>query len=627
MSQIPKSSRSGVLALLALHLLLFSILQAQDVTYIRQHYRKQEARIPMRDGVRLFTSIYIPVDSSTSYPIILVRTPYGVGPYGADAFRENMLPSMLEAREGFVFAYQDVRGTYLSDGEFVDVRPHLPPDHSPGETDESSDTYDTVEWLTRSIPRNNGKVGITGISYPGYYATMGLLSAHPATVAVSPQAPIADWFIGDDVHHNGALFLSEAFNFFIAFGRQRPTPTTVNPFDFKQNIGDDFRFFLEIGPLQNINRFYMRDSIRFWNDIVNHGTYDEFWQARNVLPHLTNIKPAAMVVGGWFDKEDLYGTLATYREIERHNPEASTMLVVGPWAHGGWAWGDGERLGTIYFGGKTAVWFREKVQLPFFVSLLKGRGPLRPSKVTVFETGSNEWKFLNSWPPAEAKPLTLFLRQGGGLSFQPPNLNDTPYTHFTSDPGKPAPFTSAPNSHVHPEYMVEDQRFAAQRPDVLVYQTPPLTKDLTFAGPLTACLYVATSGSDADWVVKIIDVSPPQRGEGPHPSIPAGGYQMLVRGDVFRGKFRNSFSIPEAFVPYQITKVQFTLQDIFHRFKAGHRIMVQIQSSWFPLVDRNPQTFVDIYHASLDDFQVAEHRVYHSVQYSTHVDGLVREDE
>jgi len=627
MSQIPKSSLLRELTLLGISLLLFTSLQAQDATYIRQHYRKQEALIAMRDGVRLFTSIYIPVDSSTSYPIILVRTPYGAGPYGQDAFRENMLPSILEAKEGFVFAYQDVRGTYMSEGEFVDVRPLLPPNRSPREADESSDTYDTVEWLTRSIPRNNGKVGITGISYPGYYATMGLLSAHPATVAVSPQAPIADWFIGDDVHHNGALFLSEVFNFFVTFGRQRPGPSTVNQFYFTQNMGDEFSFFLEIGPLQNINRFYMNDSIRFWNDIVKHGTYDEFWQARNVLPHLTNIKPATLVVGGWFDKEDLYGTLTTYREIERSNPESPNMLVMGPWAHGGWASGDGERLGTIYFGGKTAVWFRENIQLPFFVSHLKGKVSPRLSKVTVFETGANAWKFFTSWPPADVKPLRLFLRQGGGLSFQPPNLNEMPFAHFTSDPGNPTPFTSAINSRVRPEYMVEDQRFAAQRPDVLVHQTQPLTSDITFAGPLTASLYVATSGSDADWVVKIIDVSPPPKGDGPHPSIPTGGYQMLVRGDVFRGKFRNSYSVPEAFVPYQITKVQFTLQDVFHRFKAGHRIMVQIQSSWFPLVDRNPQTFVDIYHASPDDFQVAEHRVYHSVQYSTHIDGLVREDE
>jgi uncharacterized protein len=600
---------------------LFHFIPAygQDSAYVAEHYCKTEVRIPMRDGVRLFTSIYRPVDTLEAYPVILTRTPYSVRPYGESNLKTSLGPSLLEAKEGFIFVYQDVRGRHMSEGEFVDIRPHKPLKRDRKTTDESSDTYDTVEWLIKNLPHNNGKVGITGISYPGFYSTMGLIDAHPAMVAGSPQAPIADWFIGDDDHHNGALCLAESFSFFVNFGQVRPEPLISYPTRFRFPSQDVYRFFLGMGPLSNAEKLYMRDSIPYWKDLMQHETYDDFWKARNVLPHLRSIRPAVMVVGGWFDKEDLYGALNTYKEIERNNPKAFNILVMGPWSHGQWNRDTGDRVGDISFGSETGEWFRQNVQFPFFSYFLKGKGTRKFPEATVFETGANTWRQLDSWPPKNLSTTSWYLGAGGKLATKPQAYSGLMYSAYISDPDRPVPHTADIGPYVRPTYMTEDQRFASMRPDVLVFETEPLKDDVTIAGPITASLFVSTTGTDADWVVKIIDVFPDDTVSVSKTTRPLGGYQMLVRGDVMRGKFRKSYSKPVPFAPGQVTRIEFTLQDVFHRFKSRHRIMVQVQSSWFPLFDRNPQTFVNIRSARADDFKKAEHRVYHSAVYPSKI--------
>ena len=586
--------------------------QISDSAYIRQNYRKEEVQIPMRDGTKLFTSLYIPRDSSKTYPIILMRTPYSVGPYGAEAYRTALFPSVHEMREGYIFAAQDVRGRFMSEGTYVDVRPYRP-GKKKGETDEASDTYDTVEWLLRNVRGNSGKVGITGISYPGFYTTMGIIDAHPAVVAASPQAPIADWFIGDDDHHNGALFLAETFGFFSGFGLSRPAPTTTWRPGFRMPYPDAYKFFLAMGSLANANRLYFRDSIAYWKDLMAHPNYDSFWQERSTLPHLTRVRPTVLTVGGWFDKEDLYGALNTYRAIESKNPKARNGIVMGPWSHGQWNRDGGERLGDIQFGSATGTWFREHVQFPFFQKYLKGKEIEPIAEATIFETGANVWHALDAWPPKDVTPGALYLLPNRGLGFVP--STEEGFSEYLSDPSAPVPFTARISGGVSPTYMVEDQRFADRRPDVLTFSTDRLTEGVTVAGPINAELYVSTTGSDADWVVKVIDVFPDDSVGSAASGAPLSGFEMLVRADVFRGKFRMSYTVPEPFVPGEITRVAFTLPDICHRFKQGHRIMVQIQSSWFPLVDRNPQTFVNIHEAAPGDFVPAEHRVYHSARY------------
>jgi uncharacterized protein len=598
-------------------------LAVQGTEAVRARYTKYEYRVPMRDGVKLFTSVYVPKDAGKArrYPILLTRTPYGVGPYGADAYRDSLGPSPAVAREGFIFAYQDVRGRSMSEGEFVDVRPHRPA-RGPGETDESTDAWDTIEWLLRRLRWHNGRVGAWGISYPGFYTSMALVDAHPALVAASPQAPIADWFIGDDFHHNGAFFLPHAFNFLSSFGRPRPGPTTAAPPRFDHKTRDGYRFFLEAGPMPSYDRKYLKGDVAFWNEILSHDTYDEFWQARNVRPHLKNVRPAVLVVGGWFDAEDLFGALETYKAIERQSPGASNRLVMGPWAHGGWSWGTGESLGRVRFGQATSRFFQEEIELPFFRHHLKGGEDPRLPEAWVFETGRNQWHALEAWPPPEARPLELFLAAGGALAREPPPESGEAFDEYVSDPARPVPFIEETAIGMTPEYMVGDQRFASRRPDVLTYQTPPLEEDLTIAGPVTASLHVSTTGTDSDWVVKLIDVYPDDypagadeasRGGTPAEASGAstmGGYQQLVRGEPFRGKFRASFERPEPFVPGRVERVEFTMPDAFHTFRRGHRVMVQVQSSWFPLVNLNPQVFVRINEATEADFRRATQRVW-----------------
>jgi len=586
---------------------------AQGIEYVKAHYTKYEYRIPMRDGVRLFTAVYVPKDAAQRYPILMTRTPYGVQPYGVARSKPDLGPSPPFGKEGYIFAYQDVRGRWMSEGQFVDMTPHRAEKRSPKDVDESSDAFDTIDWLIKNVPNHNGRVGVWGISYPGFYTSCAVIDAHPALKAASPQAPIADWFVGDDWHHNGALFLSHAFNFLASQGRPRPEPTKSFKEPFNHGTPDGYKFFLDLGPLKQADKNHFKGEVAFWNELMRHGTYDEFWKARNLRPHLKNIRPAVMTVGGWFDAEDLFGALETYRTVEANSRGAANSLVMGPWSHGAWGRGDGETLGHARFDAKTAVFYREQIELPFFEFHLKGKGTPKLPEAYVFETGTNQWRQYDAWPPREALAKVLYFHAGGKLSFEPPAGSDAEaFDEYTSDPARPVPYLDHVAITMAPEYMVGDQRFAGQRPDVLVYQTPPLERDVTLAGPLTAELQVATTGTDADWIVKLVDVYPDDYPDpDPNPAgVRLGGFQQLVRGDVMRGRFRNSLSAPEPLRPDEPTAVRFVLPDINHSFRTGHRIMVQVQSSWFPLIDRNPQTFVDIASAGDSDFRKATQRLY-----------------
>src|SRR5215468_6090441 len=594
---------------------------------IKDGYEKSEHRIPMRDGVKLYTVVYAPKDASRKYPFLMTRTPYSAGPYGEDAYPPSLGPSAAFMEEGYIFIYQDVRGTFMSEGEFEDVRPHIPNKKSPKDIDESSDTYDTIEWLVKNIPNNNGRAGVWGISYPGFYSATALMDAHPALKAASPQAPIADWFVGDDDHHNGAFFLFDCFDFNMFFGMPRPEPTADQFKSFELGTPEAYKFFLELGPVANAQKNYFKGKNKYWNDVTTHGTYDQFWQERNILPHLKKITPAVLVVGGWFDAEDLYGPLNIYETIKKNNPGAKNNLVMGPWSHGQWARGNGESLGAVHFDSNTSAWYRENVELPFFNFHLKDKGELKLPEATVFRTGENEWKSFEQWPPKDLQSRSLYFHEHGKLSFDPPKASGESFDEYVSDPAKPVPYTNATTDSRGTGYMIEDQRFAARRHDVLTYETAALSDALTLAGPGAADLFVSSTGTDADFIVKLIDVFPDKELNNSSPGVNSrsaqkthmSGFQMLVRAEVMRGKFRNSLSKPEPFEPGKPDEVKIALNDVLHTFKSGHKIMVQVQSSWFPLVDRNPQKFVDIYHATEADFQKATHRVYHSAQMSSHL--------
>ncbi len=591
-----------------------STASAQGLEIVKASYTKYEYRIAMRDGKRLFTAVYVPKDQSKTYPILLNRTPYSCKPYGVDQYRENLGPSALFSKAGYIFVYQDVRGRWASEGEFVDMRPQLSANHGPQEIDESTDTWDTIDWLVKNVRNHNGKVGMAGISYPGFYTSAGMIDAHPALVACSPQAPIVDWFIGDDWHHNGALQLPHVFNFMAKNGHKRPEPSKKIEFKFDHETPDGYDFFLRLGELPNADAQYYKGDVPFWNEVMKHGNYDDFWKARNLRPHLKQIRPAVMTVGGWFDAENLFGALETYKQIETSSPNTTNVLVMGPWVHGGWSGGDGEVLGNVSFNAKTAVLYREQIEFPFFEFHLKGEGKAVHPEAWVFETGTNVWRQYDSWPPKNFATRSFYLTSGGRLSSEPPKQTDAEsnYDEYPSDPAKPVPYLDKVTINMAPEYMTADQRHASRRPDVLVYQTDILETDTVLSGPIEVELHVSTSGTDSDWIVKMIDVYPndyPDPKENPT-GVKMGGYQQLIRGDVFRGKFRKSFEKPEPFIPNQPDKVKFTIPDICHVFRPGHRMMVQVQSTWFPLIDRNPQTFVDIYTAKPSDFQKATQRVF-----------------
>ncbi|MBM3746054.1 MAG: CocE/NonD family hydrolase [Acidobacteria bacterium] len=600
------SSRPVVLA----GLLAASLAPAQvTIKYIREHYAKHEYRIAMRDGQKLFTSVYVPKNQSRKYPILLLRTPYCVPPYGADLYRARFGGSDKLAEEGYIFAYQDVRGRCMSEGDFVDIRPHKPVKSGPQDIDESTDTFDTIDWLVKNVPANNGRVGIWGISYPGFYAAAGIIDAHPALKCASPQAPIGDTYMGDDSFHNGAFMLGAIFRFFSFFAPRKGGPAPpVMPGSFEVGGPDAYDFFLRLGPLSNAEERHFKRQNPHFTAHLEHTAYDEHWRSRAIVHHLNRIKPAVMTVGGWFDAEDLAGPLGVYRKIEQSSPGAVNFLVMGPWTHGGWGRSEGERVGNVQFGAKTSVFYRDLVEKPFFDYFLKDQGEGKFAEAYVFETGANAWHQLGAWPPRNFAAKTLYFAEGGKLSMTAPSADG--FDEYVSDPAKPVPYLNRPGGPMNGDYMTEDQRFAAARPDVLVYQTDPLEADFTIAGPVTAALHVSTSGTDSDFVVKLIDVYPSGYTQPPGQTYPLGSYQQLVRGEPFRGKFRNSFSKPEPFKPGKLAKVQFDLPDVYHTFRRGHRVMVQIQSSWFPLTDRNPQKFLDIPKATAADFQKATQRVY-----------------
>lgn len=588
-----------------------------NAVWLAEHYTKYEYRIPMRDGVRLFTRVYVPKDDSQPWPILLTRTPYALKPYGADNYTDPSGSFRSFAKDKFILVTQDVRGRYGSEGEFMHVRP-FHPNKQGKETDESSDAWDTIDWLVKNVPNNNGKVGMFGISYPGFYTSMGMIDSHPALKAASPQAPITDWFIGDDNNHNGAFFLTQSLGFFFRFAQQLDDPLRETARDFPFGTPDGYDFFLRMGPLANADKVLLKGRVPEWNEFLAHPTYDAYWQARNIRPHLKNVRCAVLTVGGWFDAEDLFGALETYRWTERQNPGITNLLVMGPWSHGAWGRGDGDKLGHVTFHAKTSEFYREKIELPFFRQHLKGDTNQVATEAYVFETGTDQWRRFDTWPPKQVIERVLYLKPGE-VGFERPTGTKESFAEYVSDPMKPVPYTNEKSTSYPRAYPVEDQRFVASRTDVLVFETEPLEEDLTLAGPLKVTLHVSTTGTDSDWVVKVIDVYP---GDFPNPDpnpadVKLGGYQQLLRGEVFRGKFRNSFEKPEPFEPGKVTKIEFTMPDVCHTFRSGHRVMVQVQSSWFPLVDRNPQTFVNIPTAKPEDFQKATQRVYFTPQHSS----------
>ncbi|WP_395045891.1 CocE/NonD family hydrolase [Flavobacterium sp.] len=602
--------------LLSIIFLLLSIsLTAQEKkpNYVAENYTKKEVHITMRDGLQLFTTIYSPKDTSKKYPIIMQRTPYSCSPYGLDKFDENIAPNEVMMKEGYIVVYQDVRGRYMSDGLYDNMRGFILNKKNSKDIDEASDTYDTIDWLVKNVSNNNGNVGTWGISYPGFYASYSLLSNHPALKAVSPQACISDFFF-DDFHHNGAYLLSY-WKATPLFGPQKTKRTPDDWFTFpKTNTLDDYNFFLDAGPLTNLDS-YMSKNDEFWQQLKDHSSYDEFWQKRGLLQHMKNIKPAVMFVGGWFDAEDLYGPLNTYQTIEKSSKNYNT-IVMGPWSHGDWARNKEKQIiGNIYFGDSISANFQKNVEANFFHHFLKdnGKGENTLPEAYVFDTGKKEWKSSDAWPPKNTEKQGYYLQNNEQLTKL--NSNDGTFEEFISDPKKPVPSSEDISQRgITPrKYMTDDQRFAAKRPDVLVFETESLDNDTTLAGEILAQLQVATTGTDADWIVKVIDVFPNTEPETKEiaPYLKMSNYHMMIRSEVMRGRFRNSFIKPEPFVPNQKTPVNIKLQDVFHTFKKGHKIQIQIQSTWFPLIDLNPQTFVEnIFYAKKEDFKKQTHKVY-----------------
>jgi putative CocE/NonD family hydrolase len=603
--------------------------------FIKTHYAKYEYRIPMRDGVKLFVSVYTPLAGAFKdagpYPFLMTRTPYSCAPYGEDKMPARLGPSQELLESGYIFVCGDARGRYESEGVFQEMNPHIDDKKSNKDVDESSDMYDTVEFLLKHVENNNGKVGIAGISYPGFYTSASIIDSHPAIKAASPQAPMTDLFFNDDGYHGGAFMLSANYGFYVGFLPQK-NPTLPDPrTSFDLGKPDGYKFYLNAGPTENLDKKFDGSNFLFHDQLV-HTTYDDYWRKRDLSRHMKNVKAAVMVVGGWFDAEDLSGPFKTFHAIDEFNPGAVNSLVVGPWTHGGWARSDGDRLGDVSFGSKTGVFFLSQIQFPFFEYYLKGRNGAPLPKAYVFETGSNVWRRYDAWPPKSAEKKILYFRAGGKLSFDPPT-EKAGVDEYVSDPAHPVPFVNFTTDTVPQRYMDDDQRFASQRPDVLVYETEPLTEDVTLAGPVRPKLKVASSGTDSDFVVKLIDVYPDDFPDPPSDAVGKrvlgaapilmGGYEQLVRGEPMRAKFRDSWEKPTALTPGKMVTVNAEMPDINHTFRAGHRIMVQVQSTWFPLVDRNPQTFVDIPFAKPEQFVKATESVYRNADAASGVEVLV----
>ena len=605
-----------------LSLLIFTSSFSQTSNFVKENYSKIDTNIVMRDGVKLYTVIYVPKDQSEKYPFLMERTPYSVAPYGENNYAERLGPNTALMHEKYIFMYQDVRGRYMSEGHNLEVTPYIPDKKDKTQVDESSDTYDTVDWLLKNIKNNNGRVGLYGISYPGFYATASLPGSHPAIKAVSPQAPVTDEFIGDDANHNGAFFLLDNFMFMNYFGKERNGPTEdYGSSMFDANNNDVYQFFLNLGPIKNTQSAqYFNHRSYIWNEYLAHDTYDNYWQKRNIRQYLKNIKIPTLVVGGWFDAEDLFGSLHTYEAIEKQSPSNKNYLVMGPWTHGAWASNGWNKFGSYDFGSNTSKYFQDSLQTKFFNYFLKDKGTWNTSEATVFETGANEWRHFNQWPPANISEVSYYFDADKKLSGKKNNAENS-FDEYISDPSNPVPYTSKVQGSRNNEYMVEDQRFAASRNDVLVYESAVLNEDVTIAGPILADLFVSISTTDADFVVKLIDVVPAEEIYGVRGVDYSANsdFQRLVRAEVMRGKFSNNYVHPEPFVPGKISEVKINLNDVCHTFKKGHKIMVQVQSSWFPLADRNPQKFVNIYECDDSDFQKANIRIYHDAVSSSNI--------
>ena len=579
-------------------------------------FTMREEMVPMRDGVRLYTRIFTPASASGALPFILNRTPYGISGTTSRALEVGL---GFLAKDGYIFVFQDARGKFKSEGEFVMLRQPRVNKADPKAVDEATDAYDTIDWLIKNVPNNNGRVGMTGVSYPGWLTAVAMLDPHPALKAASPQASPSDMFIGDDFHHNGAFRLSYGFEYAVMMESGKDT----KPFTF--DAYDTYDWYLRLGSLANINKKLLNGKIPTWNDFSQRPNYDEFWQRQGMAPLLkTAPKVPALNVAGWWDQEDFYGPITIYRELEKYDKQNLNWLIVGPWNHGGWMRGDGKSLGPIQFEQATGVFFRDSVMAPFFAHYLHD-GPMPAlAEATVFEAGSNKWKRYDAWPPkAGAQNKSFYFRENGALSMEAPKAGGpAEYDSYVSDPRKPVPYRNRPipstftGNSGWPTWLTEDQRFAASRPDVAVWETTVLQDDLTIAGDISVTLHITSTGSDGDWVVKLVDVYPDT---GMTPAN-MNGYQLMVANDVMRGRFRNGFVKPEPIVPGKVTDVKVDLHTQAYTFKKGHRVMVQVQSSWFPLIDRNPQKFVpNIFEAKESDFTVATQRVYRSRQYPSRI--------
>ncbi|MFI5186385.1 MAG: CocE/NonD family hydrolase [Chitinophagales bacterium] len=602
-------------------LFFFFSIAAQNnegASYIQDNYSKREVYITMRDGVKLFTAVYSPKDNSVAYPILMERTPYSCNPYGEEKFPDGLGPNSDLMKGKYIFVYQDVRGRYKSEGDFKEMRPAIDNKKTNKDVDESSDTYDTIEWLLKNT-KNNGRVGLYGISYPGFYATASLPGAHPAIKAVSPQAPVTDEFIGDDCNHNGAFFLLDNFDFYNYFdGERNPDGDDYKPV-FNVNTGDIYKFFLEMGTLKNANGPKYFNGTGIWGQTLQHDTYDSFWQARNIRPHLKNIKPAVLVVGGWFDAEDMFGSLRTYEAIEKQTPQNNNRLIMGPWTHGAWAEPSWTKFGSYNFGTNLNEYFND-IETKFFDYYLKDKGEFNLAEATVFETGTNQWKKYSTWPPGNVNNMAFYFHNNAKLSTDKPTGKNN-YDEYVSDPNKPLPYTNGQYDGRNNEYLVEDQRFEEKLPGIVSFKSDVLNEDVTITGRIKANLFVSTTGTDADFIVKLIDALPdtePNPDPNPH-NFEMAGFERMVRAEVFRGKFRNSYEMPEPFTPGKIEKVSFDMNEVAHTFKKGHRIMVQVQSTWFPIIDRNPQKFMKIPEANKNDFQRSTIRIYHEDENASNI--------
>ncbi len=604
-----KLTLSPLIFIMSLFVSLSSYSQTAEEFKVADNYTKQEVEITMRDGIKLHTTVYSPKDTSKKYPIIMQRTPYSSQPYGEDQFRSKIGPNEFLMKEGNIIVYQDVRGRWMSEGVYDNMRAYIPKKKGK-QVDEASDTYETIDWLVKNVKNNNGKVGTWGISYPGYYALYSLLDAHPALKAVSPQAGIGDFFF-DDFHHNGAYLLSY-WRATALFGYEKTKPTDSAWYKFPElKSKDQYQFFLDNGPLTNLDEYYKEDNV-FWTQLKDHSSYDEFWKSRGLIQHLKDIKPAVMIVGGLFDAEDLYGPLQSYKNIEKKSDNYNT-IVFGPWSHGDWARSSKRQaIGNVYFGDDISEDFQRDIETKFFNHFLKGDGSKESGlpEAYIYDTGNMKWDTFEVWPPKQTTTKKMFLGADETLTEA---ASDTEVS-FVSDPKKPVPYSEDIKMVFTPrKYMTDDQRFAARRPDVMVYETPVLEEDMSLVGAIQAHLHIATTGTDADWIVKVIDVYPEdaEDTEETQAYLKMSNYHMMVRSEVMRGRFRNSFENPEPFEAGKKTIVAFELQDVNHTFKKGHKLQIQVQSTWFPLIDLNPQTFVpNIFKAKAEDFKKQTHTVY-----------------